>query len=285
MRFGLALGAMILLVAGSASAGDVSGPAIVGMVDNPCVDLPPKPPSAIALDEAMIRPGPLDLPAMIALTQQSDYVAYDAARKARDAGDWAGLCAYRDANAALRSSGIRPDVVLMGDSITEGWARAEGELFQRRNIVGRGISGQTSGQMLVRFRADVIDLRPRIVHLMAGTNDVAGNGGPTSPENFKNNIRSMVELARANGVAVVLAAIPPADRFFWQPAVRPADRIVELNAWLKAYAFQEGLAFIDYHAALDNGRGGTRDDLAIDGVHPNRDAYAIMDALLLSATN
>jgi len=276
----IGVGLLIALAAGSATAQDAPAPPIVGMVDHPCVDLPPKPPSLLALEEAMIRPGPLDLPAMIALTQQADYVAYAAAKAARDAQDWAGLCVYRDANAALRASGVQPDVVLMGDSITENWARAEPALFERQHIVGRGISGQTSGQMLVRFRADVIDLHPRLVHLMVGTNDVAGNGGPTSPDAFKSNIRSMVELAQANGVQVVLGAIPPADRFFWQAAVRPADRIVELNAWLEAYARQKGIVFIDYHAALDDGHGGISSALSLDGVHPNRDAYAIMNALL-----
>lgn len=257
----------------------------VGMVQQPCAALPPVPASMIALREAMLRPGPPDLPAMVALTQQPDYVAYAAAEAAQKEGDWAGLCVYREANAEALADDIRPDVVMMGDSITENWARADAGLFRSRNIVGRGISGQTSGQMLVRFRADVVDLRPRVVHILAGTNDIAGNAGPTSPEAYQDNIQSMVDLARANGVQVVLGAIPPARGFFWRPEVQPREQIVALNNWLREYAAREGLVFIDYHAALHDGQGGLGADMAVDGVHPNRDAYAIMDALLLKAVN
>lgn len=278
---GIAALAAITIAASAAAQETPSG--IVGMVEQPCAALPPKPSSMIALQEAMIRPGPIDLPALIALTQQPDYVAYAAAEAARKEGDWGGLCTYREANQALQAEGARPDMVMMGDSITENWARADDELFRFRRIVGRGISGQTSGQMLVRFRADVIDLRPRLVHILAGTNDIAGNAGPTSPDAFQANVKSMVDLARANGIKVVLGAIPPAQSFFWRPEVQPAQRINTLNDWLRAYADHEGLTFIDYHAALDDGQGGLSAEMAIDGVHPNRDAYAVMDALLIPA--
>lgn len=254
-------------------------PPVVGMVDNPCPELPSEPDSVRAFNAAFIEPGPVDMPAMIALTQQPDYGAYSAAKKAREAEDWPGLCAYRAHNAALIASSRLPDVVFLGDSITENWARADPTLFDGVTVVGRGIGGQTSGQMLARFRADVIALHPRVVHIMAGTNDVAGNGGPTSPDAYKDNIKSMVDLARANGIEVVLASMPPADRFFWQPAIQPAARIAELNSWLERFAADAGLRFIDYHTPLGNGRGGMRSDYAIDGVHPNRDAYAVMGVL------
>lgn len=257
--------------------------AAVGMVDDPCPVMPAEPPSVRALAEAMLGPAPADVPALLALTQQPDFQTYDAAKKAREARDWAGLCVYRADNARIIASGVRPDVVMMGDSITENWARAVPDLIDGVRIVGRGIGGQTSGQMLVRFQADVLSLRPRRVHLMAGTNDVAGNGGPTSPDAYRNNIVSMTELARANGVEVVLAAIPPANRFFWNPAIQPAPRIAELNAWLKAYAEEKGYRFIDYVPALADDRRGMRSDYSIDGVHPNRAGYAAMRDLLIKA--
>lgn len=257
----------------------------VGMVDNPCPVMPPKPQPVLDLEEAMIRPGAVNLPAMMALAQTSEFQAYAAAKTAREAVDAPGLCFYREDNAALLTSGVRPDVIMIGDSITENWARADQPLFAERRIVGRGIGGQFSAQMLVRFRADVIALRPRVVHILAGTNDVAGNGGLTSPEAYKNTIMSMVDLARANGISVVLGGLPPAERFFWRPGAKPAGQIIELNDWLRAYAAEQGVHFIDYHAALVNERGGMRSELSVDGVHPNRDAYVIMDRLLLAVVN
>lgn len=282
--------AVLVMAAGIAApvqgqAQDVPAAPVVGMVDDPCPAMPTKPKSVLDLEEAMIRPGPADLAALLALAQTPDYQAYSAAKAAREADDWPGLCVYRADNAALHDAELRPDVVMIGDSITENWARADASLFAARRIAGRGIGGQTSAQMLVRFRADVVALQPRLVHILAGTNDVAGNGGATSPEAWKNNIMAMTELARANGIQVVLGAVPPADRFFWRPGVRPAAQIVTLNNWLRDYAAREGLGFIDYHAVLANEQGGLDRALSLDGVHPNRDAYAIMDRLFLAAVN
>lgn len=276
---------MMAMVSGGVQAQEVSSAPAVGMIDNPCPVMPPKPQPVIDLEEAMIRPGPVNLPAIMALTQKPDYQAYAAAKTAREAADWAGLCVYREDNAALAAGGVRPDVVMMGDSITENWARADEALFAEKRIVGRGVGGQASAQMLVRFRADVIALRPRVVHILAGTNDVAGNGGLTSPDAYRNTIMSMVDLARANGIQVVLGALLPAERFFWRPGLKPADQIVALNDWLRTYAAEQGVAFVDYHAALTNERGGLPGALSVDGTHPNRDAYAIMDRLLLAAVN
>lgn len=279
-----ALALSLLTGSGLAMAQDVPASPAPGMADAPCPSALTRPPSVEALAEAMIRPGPADIPAMLALTQQPDYQAYAAAKAAQDARDWAGVCIYRAANAAVLAGQMRPDIVLMGDSITENWARAEPAMFQTGRIAGRGVSGQTSAQMLVRFRADVVALRPRVVHILAGTNDIAGNAGVSSPDAYKNNIMTMVDLARANGIQVILGAMPPADRFFWQPTLRPAEKINELNAWLRAYAAEKQIAFIDYHAALADEAGGMRRELSVDGVHPNRDAYAIMDRLFLTVS-
>jgi lysophospholipase L1-like esterase len=134
--------------------------------------------------------------------------------------------------------------------------------------------------MLVRFRADVVGLRPALVHIMAGTNDIAGNTGPTTFQDYKNNIMSMVDLARANDIAVILASIPPAAGFNWQPAVDPVPQIHAINVWLQEYAEQQGLGYIDYFSALAGSSGELRAELGNDGVHPNRDGYRIMRRLL-----
>lgn len=276
------------ILAGPVRAQSATGeatPAPSGMVDEPCPVMPQAPASVRALAEGMLTATPADIPALLALTQQADFQAYDAAKKAREAGDWAGLCVYRADNARVIASGVRPEVVMMGDSITENWARAAPDLIDGVHIIGRGIGGQTSGQMLVRFQADVLSLRPQRVHIMAGTNDVAGNGGPTSPDAYRNNVIAMTELATANGVEVVLAAIPPANRFFWNPSIQPARRIAELNAWLKDYAAQQGYRFVDYSPVLTDRLNGMRSDYSIDGVHPNAAGYAAMRDFVIQATS
>jgi lysophospholipase L1-like esterase len=188
--------------------------------------------------------------------------------------DWPWLCRYQAANAELAKA-APPKVVFMGDSITEGWIRLDPGLFAS-GTVGRGISGQTSPQMLLRFRQDVISLRPRIVHIMAGTNDVAGNSGPTSAEAFKDNIRAMVDIAGANGIAVILGSIPPAARFNWAPELQPGPQIAALNSWLKDFAHEKGAVYADYHTALGEADGALRQAFSADGVHPNAAGYAAM---------
>jgi lysophospholipase L1-like esterase len=187
--------------------------------------------------------------------------------------DWAWLCRYQAANQAL--AGKTVDTVLIGDSITEGWVKQDPDFFVG-GTVGRGISGQTSPQLLVRFWQDVIALRPKVVHIMIGTNDLAGNTGPTSPEAYKNAIRAMVTLAKANHIVVILGSIPPADRFDWARQHKPAPTIVALNAWLKDYAASEGLVYADYHGALAGPNDEFLTELAPDGVHPNKAGYAVM---------
>jgi len=267
------IGGALALLAASARA------APVGMVEQPCEPPLKTPPPVEAFNAAFLEPGKPDLPRMIALTKDPAYVAYETAKKARDAQDPNGLCRYAQANAELLASGRRPEVVFFGDSITENWVPGDPGLFAGGRFVGRGIGGQTSAQMLVRFHADVVALRPRTVHIMAGTNDIAGNGGVTSETAYQDNIRAMVEIARAHRIRVVLASVPPAARFFWRPEVKPADQIRRLNAWLRDYARREGLRFVDYHAPLATADGGMRPEFAIDGVHPNRQGYAAMRPL------
>ena len=201
--------------------------------------------------------------------------------------DWAYLAKYRDADAALPPAAPgETRVVFMGDSITEGWGMKatattpdRGEFFPGRPYVNRGISGQTTPQMLVRFRQDVIDLKPRVVVVLAGTNDIAENTGKTTLKEIANNIASMSELARANGIAVVLCSVLPASDFPWHPGLEPAPKVKALNAWIKEYAAKSGLVYVDYYSRMVNSEGGLKAELSPDGVHPNRAGYEIMAPL------
>jgi lysophospholipase L1-like esterase len=189
--------------------------------------------------------------------------------------DWPYLARYRADNAKLMPTPKHPRVVFMGDSITENWVDRAGDFFTADRI-GRGISGQTTPQMLARFRQDVIDLHPAVVQIMAGTNDIAGNTGPMTPEQTQGNIKSMVELAHAHGIRVILASVPPADKFPWKPDVEVADKIVAMNAWLKAYAARSGCVYADYWSALKGAGLGMREGLSSDHVHPTRAGYQVM---------
>ena len=190
--------------------------------------------------------------------------------------DWAYLGKYRAANAALMPAPKHPRIVFMGDSITENWASMAGDCFTGERI-GRGISGQTTPQMVARFRQDVIDLHPAVVQIMAGTNDIAGNTGPMTAKETQANIRSMVELAHTHGIRVILASVPPADQFPWKPGLETAGKIVAMNAWLKDYAARSGCVYADYWSALKQADGlGMRDGLSSDHVHPTKAGYAVM---------
>lgn len=252
----------------------------IGMVDEACTP-PPEPTPALQelLVTLFIEPGELTAAGLERLQSHPDLAALNAANQQRAAGDWAAICRYAAANAAALAARPAPRVVFMGDSITENWVLAD-PLFFDNGIVGRGIGGQTTPQMLLRFRADVVALRPQVVHLLAGTNDIAGNTGPSSPEDFKGNIMSMVEIARANGIDVILGSIPPAAAFYWRPEVDPVARIVELNEWLRDYAARQNIEFIDYYTALAGPTGELDSDLGNDGVHPNRRGYAVMRQLV-----
>jgi len=190
--------------------------------------------------------------------------------------DFPYLARYREANAALVPTPGHPRIVFMGDSITENWAKMAADFFSAGRI-GRGIGGQTSPQMLLRFRQDVIDLHPAVVQIMAGTNDIAGNTGPMPPEQTQANIKSMVELAHAHGIRVILASIPPADQFPWKPGLDVANKIAAMNAWLKAYAARSGCVYADYWSALKQADGlGMREGLSSDHVHPTVAGYEVM---------
>jgi lysophospholipase L1-like esterase len=252
------------------------------MTDSPCPPPAPRPsPEMIA---AMLKPGAKRPPMPAGDEERQAYLKKHAEDLARDFPD---LCRYKSDNAALLQ-GSHPTVVFMGDSITEGWGVGDPSLFTH-GVVDRGISGQTSPQMLLRFYQDVVELHPRAVHIMAGTNDVAGNTGPSSPEDFKSNIRAMVDIAAASHIRVILASILPTERFPWRPEIQPVEQIRQLNAWLRQFAGEHKLMYADYYSALTTPSGAFRPELSNDGVHPNLDGYAAMrpiaDAALRKATH
>ena len=194
--------------------------------------------------------------------------------------DWPYLARYREANAQLAAPAPGENrVVFYGNSITEGWAPLFATQFPGKPYIGRGISGQTTPQMLVRFRQDVIALQPRVVVILAGTNDIAGNTGPSTVAMIEDNIASMAELARANGIRAVLCSVLPVFDYPWKPGLHPAPTIVALNAWMRAYAASHGAVYVDYHSAMADERQGMRSALSGDGVHPNEAGYRVMAPL------
>lgn len=188
--------------------------------------------------------------------------------------DWAWLGRYQAANAALPPVSKEPRIVFMGDSITEGWFDKMPSFFTAGRV-DRGIGGQTTPQMLLRFRQDVIDLKPAAVQIMGGTNDIGGNTGPMTLDQTKATIMSMAELARAHGIRVILASIPPAGNFPWRPGLETADKIAAINGWLKSYAAANGDIYADYWTALHDGPA-LKAAWTYDGVHPNEAGYAVM---------
>ncbi len=194
--------------------------------------------------------------------------------------DWANLARYRDANAKLPAPAPGENrVVFMGNSITDSWAPLLDSLFPGKPYIGRGISGQTTPQMLVRFRQDVVALQPTVVVILAGTNDIAGNTGPSTLEMIEDNLASMTEIAQANGIRVVLASVLPVYDYPWRPGLSPAEKIIELNRWIKAYAASHHAVYLDFHSAMADGRQGLPPELSRDGVHPNEAGYRIMAPL------
>jgi lysophospholipase L1-like esterase len=202
--------------------------------------------------------------------------------------DWAQLGRYREQNRTLgKPAAGEPRVVFMGDSITDSWPQERfGDFFAKnKSYVGRGISGQTTPQMLIRFRPDVIDLQPRAVVILAGTNDIAGNTGPMSNEDIQNNLMSMAELSKAHKIRVILSSILPTSNYHVGPSgvpqtqTRPMDRIRAINDWMKKYAASEGHIYLDYFAAMLDQSGLLRRELSGDDLHPNAQGYAIMAPL------
>jgi lysophospholipase L1-like esterase len=197
-----------------------------------------------------------------------------------EAQDWAGLNRYRAANAELGppKAGERR-VVFYGNSITDAWAAHFPAMFPGKRYVGRGISGQTTPQMLIRFRQDVVALQPAVVVILAGTNDIAGNTGPSTQGMIADNLMGMVEIAQANGIRVVLSSVLPVSDYPWKPGLEPGPKIVALNAWMREYAASHGVTYLDYHSAMVNDKLGLDPDVAADGVHPTAKGYRLMATL------
>jgi lysophospholipase L1-like esterase len=210
-------------------------------------------------------------------------VAFRKAQAEQRASDWAFLCRYRDANAAILASGERPDAVFMGDSITEGWIEAHPGFFAKHHYVDRGVSGQSSPQMLVRFIEDVVALRPRVVHLMAGTNDIGGATGAITMDEFIANITAMIDIAQAHGIKVVLAGIPPMSRLLPRPEFDVRPVVKTMNARLEQLARRRGVVWVNYYSPLVDPSGAFDPRLANDGVHPTRAGYSVMEPLAESA--
>mgnify|MGYP000035023028 CR=1 FL=1 len=196
------------------------------------------------------------------------------------AQDWPNLAKYQEANQKLLSAPIDENrVVFMGNSITEGWSSGLPSFFENPSYVNRGISGQTTPQMLLRFRQDVIDLKPKAVLILAGTNDIAGNTGPMSLEQIRDNIQSMVELAQANNINPIICSVLPASDYPWKPGMEPHIKIPQLNQLLQQLAREKNVLYLDYFAAMANTRNGLPKELAEDGVHPTKAGYEIMSKI------
>jgi lysophospholipase L1-like esterase len=214
--------------------------------------------------------------------------AADSSEDERLNTDWPNLARYRAENLLLIASSERVNAVFLGDSITEGWLSKAPALFTAGRVC-RGIGGQTTPQMLLRFRQDVIDLKPRIVHIMAGTNDIAGNTGRSTLKMTQDNFLCMTEIAIANSVHAIFASIPPASDYPWRPGLDTVTLIAALNAWLKDHARRIQATYADYFSVLSDGNGGMRDGLSSDHVHPTEAGYAVMrpvaEAALLQASH
>ena len=193
--------------------------------------------------------------------------------------DFPELSRYAADNARILASGEKVNIVFLGDSITEGW-KSKRPGFFTPGRVGRGIGGQTTPQMVLRMMADVVHLKPRFVHIMAGTNDIAGNTGKMTRAQSYDNFRMMTQIARANGIGVILASVPPADHFPWRPGLDVVGPIREINAWLQAHAKAERLTWVDYTRALGDANGAMKPGLAYDGVHPTEAGYDAMAAVI-----
>jgi lysophospholipase L1-like esterase len=200
--------------------------------------------------------------------------------------DWAHLKKYEKENKQLKKINEPHRVVFMGNSITEGWSNFDKDFFINNPFVNRGISGQTTPQMLVRFRPDVVNLNPKAVVILAGINDIAGNTGPISLENTAENIISMAEIAKANNIKVYICSTLPAIDFLWSPGLEPAPKVIKLNTILKNYCTKNNITYVDYYSSMVDGEGGLKVPeytAANDLVHPNLAGYKVMEKIILSA--
>ncbi len=198
--------------------------------------------------------------------------------------DWANLAKYQEDNQkiGLPAAG-ETRVVFMGNSITEGWIMNMPDFFKENNYVDRGISGQTTPQMLIRFHPDVVDLKPAAVVILAGINDIAGNTGPSTQKMIENNLAAMVEIAKANGIRVVLSSVLPAYDFPWKPGMQPAEKVVALNIWIKNYALTHDCVYVDYFTPMADERHGLKAEYSVDGVHPTLAGFQVMAPLVKQA--
>ena len=197
------------------------------------------------------------------------------------AQDYANYAKYEKENTIVKSQNAAPIAVFMGDSITEGWFATDPGFFTKNNFVGRGIGGQVTSQMLLRFREDVIKLKPKRVIILAGTNDIAENQGPISLDKVFGNIVSMAELAKANNIKVVLCSVLPAYDFPWRKDMQPSDKVIALNKMIKDYARKNKITYVDYHSVLKDEKNGLSKEIAEDGIHPTKLGYEKMEAILM----
>lgn len=233
--------------------------------------------SAEALAQEATAPAD-SCPAYVADNSTSDAPS---AKPVRQPGDWAWLCRYREENRLLHGQDA-PQVVFIGDSISEHWPASGLETFDK-GWVGRGIGGQTSSQILLRFHQDAIALKPKVIHLLAGGNDVARNAGALDRKAFQNNINAMVDQACAHNITLILGTILPAKQFYWRKEIEPVDEIRSLNRWLAQFAASHRIRLVDYYTPMATSEGAMRADLTEDGVHPNRQGYQLMRRALDSA--
>jgi len=244
--------------------------------------------AALMAGRAMAQNAPQANPDAEALQKQlQDFNDPDLLKVTPVGQDWANLHRYRTANEDFMSLGQKPVAVFMGDSITDNWAGYSGDWFKANNYIGRGIGGQVSAQMVGRFMADVVRLKPQVVHIMAGTNDVAENLDPYNPGDTQNNLTAMVDMATANSIKVVMASVPPATSFAWRPALgNRAGMIKDLNRWIRELCDRNGFVYCDYWPVLADG-DALKAELGINGdsVHPNAQGYALMQPLAVAAIN
>ncbi|RYZ97078.1 MAG: hypothetical protein EOP47_22520 [Sphingobacteriaceae bacterium] len=220
------------------------------------------------------------------IKRDQDWANFQKAVEERYHNDWAWMKRYEEDNQKLPAPAPGEQrVVFMGNSITQGWIETDPEFFKTNKYINRGIGGQTTPQMLVRFRADVINLKPAVVIILAGINDIAGNTGPTTLETIFGNIVSMAELAKVNKIKVVLSSILPAYEISWKKGIEPAEKVIKLNSMLKEYAAKNNLGYVDYHTPMADERKGLPKDLAEDGIHPTLKGYKIMEPLAVKAIN